>query len=42
MCNVVGGTEQDSKLIDVCTANSVGFHEIKKCINTYKGNPAVL
>ena len=33
--------KQDAKLIDVCSANSVGFHEVKKCINTYKTNPAV-
>eukprot|EP00961_Rhodomonas_salina_P214532 2897399-Rhodomonas_salina.7 len=32
---------QDSKLIDVCTANSIGFTETKKCINTYKKHPAV-
>lgn len=33
--------KQDSKLIDVCTANSVGFTAIKKCINQYKMHPAV-
>ncbi|KAJ1487666.1 hypothetical protein T484DRAFT_2202560 [Baffinella frigidus] len=33
--------KQDSKLIDVCTANSVGFTQIKKCINEYKMHPAV-
>lgn len=32
---------QDSKLIDVCSANSVGFKETKSCINQYKKNPAV-
>ncbi|EKX42866.1 hypothetical protein GUITHDRAFT_153462 [Guillardia theta CCMP2712] len=31
---------QDSKLIDVCAANSVGFEQTKKCINTYKMHPA--
>jgi len=31
---------QDSKLIDVCTANSVGFTATKSCINQYKKNPA--
>jgi len=41
-CSQVWSTRrQDSKLIDVCTANSVGFTQTKKCINQYKGNPAV-